>query len=60
MKVIDREVFIVGYRKTNNDEWKTSGKTYGNLTDAQTTAKAVTSQTGSLTKVFTYGRAQPV
>lgn len=24
MKVVDIEVYIVGYRKTDNDEWETS------------------------------------
>ncbi|MEL1262330.1 hypothetical protein WL797_07800 [Leuconostoc mesenteroides] len=35
MKVIEMQVYLVGYRKTDNGEWETSGQTYGNQIDAQ-------------------------
>ena len=35
MKVVDKQFFIVGYRKSDNDEWLTSGLSYNNEIDAQ-------------------------
>ena len=31
MNVVDKKVYIIAFRKTDNDDWKTSGVTYGNL-----------------------------
>ncbi|MFL2082950.1 hypothetical protein ACEN3R_04160 [Leuconostoc mesenteroides] len=35
MKIIDIEVYIVGFHKTDNNEWETSGAIYGNQIDAK-------------------------
>ena len=34
MNVVDKQVFIVGYRYSDNDPWETSGSSYSNLEDA--------------------------
>ena len=60
MKIIDIEVYIVGYRKTDNDEWETSGKTYGNLIDAQAVINKLSKETKQQLKLFKFGRAVPV
>ncbi|WP_413981416.1 hypothetical protein ACMDB6_08275 [Leuconostoc mesenteroides] len=60
MKIIDIEVYIVGYRKTYNDEWETSGKTYGNLIDAQAAMNGLSKETKQQLKLFKFGRAVPV
>ena len=60
MKIIDIEVYIVGYRKTDNDEWETSGKTYGNLIDAQAAMNGLSKETKQQLKLFQFGRAIPV
>lgn len=35
MNVVDKQVYIVGYRENDNDEWKTSGLSYNNDIDAR-------------------------
>lgn len=60
MKVVDIEVYIVGYRKTDNDEWETSGKTHGNLIDAQAAMNGLSKETKQQLKLFKFGRAVPV
>ncbi|MGO2927608.1 MAG: hypothetical protein ACTICO_08230 [Leuconostoc citreum] len=60
MKVIDKQVYIVGFRKTDNDEWETSGKTYGNLIDAQAAMNGLSKETKQQLKLFKFGRAVPV
>ncbi|USI45486.1 hypothetical protein [Leuconostoc mesenteroides] len=60
MKIIDIEVYIVGYRKTDNDEWETSGKTYGNLIDAQAVMNKLSKETKQQLKLFKFGREIPV
>lgn len=60
MKVVDIEVYIVGYRKTYNDEWETSGKTYGNLIDAQAAMNGLSKETKQQLKLFKFGRAVPL
>lgn len=60
MKVVDIEVYIVGYRKTYNDEWETSGKTYGNLIDAQAAMNKLSKETEQQLKLFKFGRAIPL
>ena len=60
MKIIDIEVYIVGYRKTDNDEWETSGKTYGNLIDAQAAMNGLSKETPQQLKLFNFGRAVPL
>ncbi len=60
MKIIDIEVYIVGFRKTDNDEWLTSGKSYGNLIDAQAAMNELSKETKQQLKLFKFGRAVPV
>ncbi|MCT3056488.1 hypothetical protein [Leuconostoc citreum] len=60
MKVIEKQVYIVGFRKTDNDEWETSGKTYGNLIDAQAAMNGLSKETKQQLKLFKFGRAVPV
>ena len=61
MNVVDKQVFIVGYRKTDNDEWLTSGLSYNNEIDAQS---ALIKQRYHLPRlqyeVFKFGRAMPL
>lgn len=60
MKVIEKQVYIVGFRKTDNDEWETSGQTYGNLIDAQATASGLNKSISGQVKVFIFDRAREV
>ena len=60
MKVIEKQVYIVGYRKTDNDEWETSGQTYGNLIDSQAVINRLQKETPQQLKLFKFGRAIPV
>ncbi|MFL2089709.1 hypothetical protein ACEN4H_07395 [Leuconostoc mesenteroides] len=60
MKIIDIEVYVVGYRKTDNDEWETSGKMYGNLIDAQAVMNKLSKETKQHLKLFKFGRAVPL
>ena len=61
MKVVDKQVYIVGFRKTDNDEWLTSGSSYSNLEDAVANANTQMFHMPKLkTKVFKMGRATPV
>lgn len=45
MKIIDIEVYIVGFRKTDNDEWLTSGTSHGNSIDAQAAMNELSRET---------------
>lgn len=60
MKVIEKQVYIVGYRKTDNDEWETSGQTYGNQIDAQAVINGLQKETKQQLRLFKFGRAIPV
>ena len=60
MKVIEKQVYIVGYRKTDNAEWETSGATYGNQIDAQAVMNKLSKKTPQQLKLFKFGRAIPV
>ena len=60
MKVIEKQVYILGFRKTDNDEWETSGKTYGNLIDAQAAMNGLSKETKQQLKLFKFGMAIPV
>lgn len=60
MKVVDIEVYIVGYCKTDNDEWETSGATYGNQIDAQAVINGLQKETPQQLKLFKFGRAIPL
>lgn len=61
MNVVDKQVFIVGYRYSYNDPWETSGSSYSNLEDAVANANTQMFHMPKLkTKVFKFGRAMPV
>ena len=60
MKVIEKQVYIVGFRKTDNDEWETSCATYGNQIDAQAVMNKLSKKTPQQLKLFKFGRAIPV
>lgn len=60
MKIIDKQVHIVGYRKTDNDERETSGTTYGNQIDAQAAMNKLSKETQQQLKLFKFGRAIPL
>lgn len=60
MKVVEKQVYIVGFRKTDNDEWETSGKTYGNLQDANWNCHDMGVKTGAITQVFEFMRPMPI
>ena len=60
MKVIDKQVYIVGYRQTDNDERETSGATYGNQIDAQAVINELQKETKQQLKLFKFGRAIPL
>lgn len=61
MKVVDKQFFIVGYRKTDNDEWLTSGLSYNNEIDAQSELIKQRYHLPQLQyEVFKFGRAIPL
>lgn len=60
MKIIDIEVYIVGFRKTDNDEWETSGETYGNQIDAQAVMNKLSKETKQQLKIYKFGRSVPL
>lgn len=61
MKVVEKQVFIVGYRYSDNDPWETSGSIYWNLEDAVANANTQMFHMPKLeTQVFKMGRATPV
>lgn len=61
MNVVDKQVFIVGYRYSDNEPWETSGSSYWNLEDAVANANTQMFHMPELrTKVFKMGRAVPV
>jgi len=35
MRVVDKEVYLVGYRNSDTDDWLTSGKIFFNSFDAE-------------------------
>ena len=61
MNVVDKQVFIVGYRYSDNDPWETSCSIYWNLEDAVANANTqMFHMTKLKTQVFKMGRATPV
>lgn len=61
MKVVDREVYIVGYRKSDNDDWITSGLSYNSEIDAQSELIKQRHHLPQLQyEVFKFGRAMPL
>lgn len=61
MNVVDKQVFIVGYRYSDNEPWETSASIYWNLEDAVANANTQMFHMPKLkTKVFKMGRATPL
>ena len=61
MKVVDKQFFIVGYRKNDNDDWKTSGLSYNSEIDAQSELIKQRYHLPQLQyEVFKFGRAMPL
>lgn len=61
MNVVDKQVFIVGYRKSDNEPWQTSGKNHWNLEDAKAWAILQRYHMPNYKiKIFKMGRAVPV
>jgi len=60
MLLVDRKVYLVGYKKKDNDPWETSGDSWGDLTDAQWNAKEVSKHGKCITKVFVMDDITPV
>lgn len=60
MLLVEAKVYVVGYRKSDNDQWRTSGKTWGDLTDAQWNAKELAKHASCTTQVFEMGKMLPV
>lgn len=61
MNVVDKQVFIVGYRYSDNEPRETSGSSYSNLEDAVAHANTQMFYMPKLkAKVFKFGRAMPV
>lgn len=60
MKLVDKKVFVIGTRKSNNDSWETSGATYGNLVDANAIADGLTKAFTGEVKVFVFDRMSEI
>lgn len=60
MKVVEKQVYIVGYRYSDNDPWETSGKSHGNLIDAQAVMNELSKKTKQQLKLFKFVRAVPI
>lgn len=60
MNLVDKKVFVIGTRKSNNDIWETSGATYGNLVDVNATAKGLSKVFSGEVKVFVFDRAREI
>lgn len=61
MKVVEKQVYIVGYRKSDNDDWQTSGLSYSSAIDAQSDLIKQRHHLPQLQyEVFKFGRAMPL
>lgn len=60
MNLVDKKVFVIGTRKSNNDPWETSGATYGNLVDVNATADGLAKVFSGEIKVFVFDRAREI
>lgn len=60
MNLVDKKVFVIGTRKSNNDAWETSGATYGNLVDANAIADGLTKAFTGEVKVFVFDRMSEI
>ena len=60
MQLVDKTVFVIATRKSNNDAWETSGATYGNLVDVNATAEGLAKVFSGEVKVFVFDRAREI
>lgn len=61
MKIVDKEVYIVGYRKSGTDEWLTSGLNYWNKNDARSELISMRYRMPELQyEIFKLERAKPI
>lgn len=61
MKLSDKAVYVVAYRDTSDDEWETSGLTYGNVLDAVVDANSRKFHNpDKQTQIFKYDTPVPV
>ena len=60
MNLVDKKVFVIGTRKSNNDSWETSGATYGNLVDVNASAAGLTKAFTGEVKVFVFDRMSEI
>ena len=60
MNLVDKKVFVIGTRKSNNDAGETSGATYGNLVDVNATANGLAKVFTGEVKVFVFDRAREI
>lgn len=60
MNLVDKKVFVIGTRQSNNDSWETSGATYGNLVDVNATANGLAKVFTGEVKVFVFDRAREI
>ena len=60
MNLVDKKVFVIATRQSNNDAWETSGPTYGNLVDVNATAEGLAKVFSGEVKVFVFDRAREI
>lgn len=60
MNLVDKKVFVIATRESNNDAWETSGATYGNLVDVNATAERLAKVFSGEVKVFVFDRAHEI
>ena len=61
MNLVEKQVYIVGYRENDNDEWQTSGLSYNNEIDARSELIKKQYHLPKLQyEVFKFGRAMPL
>ena len=60
MNLVDKKVYVIGTRKTSIEPWETSGATYGNLVDVQSTADGLAKVFRGEVKVFVFDRAREI
>lgn len=60
VNLVDKKVFVIATRQSNNDAWETSGATYGNLVDVNATAERLAKVFSGEVKVFVFDRARKI
>ena len=60
MKLVDKKVYVIGTRQSSIEPWHTSGATYGNLVDVQSTADGLAKVFSGEVKVFVFDRAREI